>query len=206
MSDTGTAMSYQEAQAVADAFMEHLTPFCSQVEISGSLRRHEQSVGDIEIICQPRRAPIIDLFGDVVEYTSCVEDVMDRLLIAGTVTKRADKRGRPAWGNRYKRLWFQHAPIDLFCVLPPAQYGLLLMIRTGPAEFSHKMVTERYRGGFLPNGYRVVDGQFEDMEKQILYTVPDERELFRLYDLPYLEPMERTLSPEPWRRALQEAS
>jgi hypothetical protein len=40
--------------------------------------------------------------------------------------------------------------IDLFIVLPPAQFGAFFAIRTGTAEFSQWLVTPREKGGAIP--------------------------------------------------------
>ncbi len=143
MSDTATVMKHADALAIAEGFAALIRPYCERLDIAGSIRRGERTVHDIEIVCEPRRAPQLNLFGEVTGWTSDVDERMDELLASQIATKRPDKLGRPAWGSKYKRLYFEGTPIDLFCVLPPATYGTILMIRTGPADFSHKMVTTR---------------------------------------------------------------
>ena len=53
-----------------------------------------------------------------------------------------------AWGKRLKRAVFydngRYAPVDLFTVLPPASWGAIFAIRTGPGDFNHMLVTHAH--------------------------------------------------------------
>jgi len=61
-----------------------------------------------------------------------------------------------------------------------------MLIRTGPANFSRKMVTPKRLGGWMPDAYTVRDARiwlpYERME------TPEEEDVFRLYGLEYIEP------------------
>ena len=191
MSDKSVEMHPYTALGIANQFRALIFPDCIRTNLAGSIRRGESEVHDIEIICEPTRTPVLNIFGDVVSWTSNLDDLMDSLLITGEICKRADKHGRPAWGSKYKRLSYKGFPIDLFAVIPPAQYGVIMMIRTGPAEFSHKMVTPRYLGGLMPNEYQVKDGALWDNVGERLLVTPEERRLFDVYGMPYINPEDR---------------
>jgi len=79
--------------------------------------------------------------------------------------------------------------VDLFSVLPPAQWGVIMMIRTGPAEFSRRLVTPRGSGGLLPDGLRVRDGAIWDGEHAI--ATPEEDDVWRVLGLAPVAPEDR---------------
>lgn len=93
-------------------------------------------------------------------------------------------------GEKYKQIALHDGiNLDLFIVTPPAQWGVIFLIRTGSAEFSHRMVTQRNRGGNLPSMYHVKDGAL--WKGDTLIPVPDEEEYFALCNMKVIPPHER---------------
>src|SRR5262245_1970482 len=47
------------AQAIilAEEVCDVLRPFCTRLEVVGSIRRQRPTIGDIEIVCRPRQVP-----------------------------------------------------------------------------------------------------------------------------------------------------
>src|SRR5690606_28750539 len=110
-----------------------------RIEIAGSLRRKKEMLGDIEIVA----IPILhtNLLGEPLN-TSEVDD----LLATWPITLHKN-------GAKYKAFSFEWQPgwtfkVDLFLQPDPATWGYNFMVRTGSAEFSHKMVTPRRFGGY----------------------------------------------------------
>src|SRR3990167_9592187 len=80
------------------------------------------------------------------DVTMAQRNLLDELLAEwkadGRLRDRPDKNGRGAWGPRFKRALYQvtmsklnrNVGLDIFSVLPPAQWGVIFAIRTGPAE------------------------------------------------------------------------
>jgi len=79
--------------------------------------------------------------------------------------------------------------VDLFSVLPPAQWGVIMMIRTGPAEFARRVVTRRDAGGWLPSHLAVRDGAIWDGD-QIVET-PEEADVWRVLEMDPVAPEDR---------------
>src|SRR5436309_8123113 len=52
-----------EAERIAAAIVADLAPSCARIQVAGSVRRHKEVVGDIELVAIPRYAPA-GLFGD----------------------------------------------------------------------------------------------------------------------------------------------
>lgn len=200
MSDTKHRIPLALADELAAGVVEYLESACLRIEIAGSIRRRRQDVGDIEIVCWPRPAQAgRDLFGEAVPsdpLDHALNGHIDRLREAKVLSLRPDPNGRTANGSRHKRLLFhsrshqQPFALDLFCVLVPAQFGVIYTIRTGSAEFSHKLVTPRLLGGWLPTGYRVHDGAIWQGETMV--PTPEESDVFALLGAPRLAPERRT--------------
>ena len=79
--------------------------------------------------------------------------------------------------------------IDLFIVTPPAQWGVIFLLRTGSDKFSHRFVTHKSFGGCMPAAYRMQDGAIWCGNRMI--ETPDERDLFKLFNMRYIPPVER---------------
>lgn len=161
MTATKQSITYTRAESVAADIMALLWPFCERLEVAGSIRRRKHLVSDIELVVEPHiRTVAFDLFGTPMETVNMVDARARELLADGTLEHRLDKNARPAFGERYKRL--RHVatgiPLDLFSVLPPAQFGVIVTIRTGSREFSEHLVTSRLIGGALPSYMLVRDG------------------------------------------------
>lgn len=148
-------MELHVAYAVAEAFVEHLKPACKRIEIRGSTARLVPNVGDIEILAVPDLSPVPRVkleFGKPIprSYNTMLDMLVDGMRKDGTILVHAD-------GDRYKKLWLNYAGIqvDLFINISPSEYGVQSVIRTGPADFSHWIVSNKKIGGALPNGYFV---------------------------------------------------
>lgn len=96
---------------------------------------------------------------------------------------------------------FDEIKVELYIVLPPAQWGVLELIRTGPKEFSQWIVTQRKKGGPLPSACRVQDGRilYRIDKKDYEVFIPNEQAYFDLLGLDYIPPHSRR--PD-WDRSL----
>jgi DNA polymerase/3'-5' exonuclease PolX len=143
-------MNYTPAKYIADRLVLNLRDYCERIEIAGSLRRQKENVGDIEICAMPKLEHQRDLFGNVYHTINLLEEECSYLQRQGQMLKN---------GQRYKQIALREGiNLDLFLVLPPAQWGVIFTIRTGPPDFSQWIVTRRNLGGCLPNDCRVEDG------------------------------------------------
>jgi len=194
-----------EAKERAIELAEILEPFCERIEVAGSIRRQMPNVKDIELVAIPRLVPA---GGSLFAETAAAESQLDRALktLTSFTAEPGVARHRLAFdtvnkknGPRYKRLRFDGIGVDLFLVLPPAQWGVIHLLRTGPAEFTKRIVTQRSKGGLLPDALRVHEGQLCEYGAggwKVLPT-PSERDLFGLIGLEFIEPARRTASCTP---------
>lgn len=194
------------AGPVAKRFVELIAPYCHQVVIAGSLRRRLPTVGDIEVVA----TPIVEqrtagLFGDVIVEEDRLGAYLECLLIGGDIQKRPRADGKTFWGPKAKYLTFEGIPVDLFTP-DAARFGIILVIRTGPAQFSHRLVAtkdqsvvvgkhanghEIRRPGLLPEMYRVQDGWLTRRVSGEKIATPDEQTVFELLGIEYAEPWNR---------------
>jgi DNA polymerase/3'-5' exonuclease PolX len=179
---------FADALDLATLVKAQLEGACEPIEVAGSLRRCSAWIADIELVAVPRvehevmvRAPG-ELFA-----TPCtidhLEDAVARLKAQGFFGQHP----KPAEGPRYKRLWLSdhRMQVDLFVVRPPAQFGPLFTVRTGPARFSTMMVT-KLRGQQM----RLIHGHVADFHDNPI-DCKDERDFFRLCGVPYIAPEKR---------------
>lgn len=185
-----TARPYAEMAARAEVVRLLLEPFCERLAIAGSVRRREHLCSDIEVVAAPRMAAGDGLFPDNTEY-SLLDRRVDELVADPDCgwQKRLDARGRGAYGSKYKRLTVDGCPVDLFIVRPPAQWGVILLIRTGPAGFSRRMVTPGALGGYLPGDCQVSGGAIYRGEERL--NVETEEDWFHLCGMQWLTPERR---------------
>lgn len=143
--------------------------------IAGSIRRCRTTVGDIELL--------IPTDADCAALASEAESAGDA---DGFFIGAPWQRVR--WGPKHKCV--EHTVegyrVDLFAYVPD-NFGSVLLIRTGPAEFSQRWVTAlrvhglRHRKGFVQRG----DGSGE------ILPTPTERDAFELAAWQWIEPEKR---------------
>ena len=165
-------MNLYQAEKVAQAFLALIAPACERAEIAGSIRRRQPTVNDAELVVIPKTEPALTLF-DTGERRSLLEPLLQSLSTDRVRYDEQTKRNGP----RYKRFVMRGLPVDLFIVTPPAQFGAILALRTGPAEYSRWLVTAQEAGGAMPPGHELAGGALRRHGK--LIPTPEETDLFR---------------------------
>lgn len=173
-----------EAEGIAGALVADLLPVCRRIEVAGSVRRRKDLVGDIEIVAIPRYEPA-GLFGD------CLANrLWEHLHQSGAY--RFSKGDNP--DGRYYQLALPAHPdlqVDLF-LAQPENWGLILLVRTGSAEFSAAMLARWKRvQGIGREGAGSVDGRLVTRDGAVVST-PEEETVFRLLGLVSVPPERRT--------------
>jgi DNA polymerase/3'-5' exonuclease PolX len=194
----GTArLALDQARQLADELVQLLEESCERIVIAGSIRRGSPDVGDVEIVCIPRmetiRAVSQDMFAEPVYVPRNLLDerCMD-LLEQGVFEYRLNTNGGKSWGTSLKWGTYKGFAFDIYCA-DRKTWGVTLVIRTGPAEFSHRLVTPRSQNGLCPSnmefkGWRVRYRGSRD----VFLDTPEEVDVFRVLGLPYIEPQDRT--------------
>jgi hypothetical protein len=224
-------MELAKAQQLAEEVRRIVSPYCLRVEVAGGVRREKPEPHDVELVCVPKfREAGAGLFGPVLadslqeKVTAWVGDGPDAWIGEGFPFRRGDpdKAGKRApCGPRYYRLKFRGEKLDLFAVLPPAQWGVVFAIRTGDALYSHWLVQQGWpRGIFCEDGHleerwkpnsddhMTTPDHVDGMLVQELKT-PEEGDVFRALGVPHLAPKDRLgaeIIADGWERQLTEAA
>lgn len=192
-----------DARFVAATALEVLAPACERIEIAGSVRRGANTCGDVEVVCIPKLGePGRDLFGEAIgEPPDELHDLCDALRASGRMIPRLNKLGRESWGRKLKWMFFypnagnwkwpEAMALDVYAC-DAETWGATLAIRTGPADFSHRLVTPKAAGGYCPaplqfKGWRIV----ERASGEPLPT-PEEADVFEALGMDWIEPGERS--------------
>lgn len=184
-----------KAKKIAEYLVQRMQPACYKIEIAGSIRRRKSLVHDIEIVAEPYVDALPNLFGDATAYHSRLDDVLADLLEEGVIHDFPGAKN----GQRLKQFHALDAngiKVDLFIVRPPAQWGSIFTIRTGPAHYSHWLVSARRQGGAMPSYMQHRDGGLYEGDR--LIETPSEDSFFEALGIwPVPKPWER--EPQ-WRR------
>jgi len=142
-------MKLEEAQKTAEEFVELIRPYCSKIEVCGSIRRKKDDVKDIDIVITLKNSHLP--IG----------------LIPGIIIV---KKGKKLIELEYKR-----KQIDIY-IATDENFEVLKMIRTGSANFNKMLCMKAIEKGWrlkfdmgLVNGYgNVIANTEEGILKNLL--------------------------------------
>jgi len=160
-------MELQKALAIAEKIKAELAPHCERIEIAGSIRRKKPEVGDIEIVAIPK--PF-----DVGLFESGIATVVNQWeKVKGELPCKYTQRILP-----------DGIKLDLFFAVP-GNWGFILAIRTGSAEYSHKTLASTW----VSKGYKGAGGFLTLYGNNVI--IAEERDLFQRLGIDYVEPEHR---------------
>lgn len=201
----GTGMPLESGRAIAERLVGLLQDVCERIEIAGSIRRQKAFVNDIELVAIPRVQKLpgqLGLFGERKDggELSLLDKRLGELIAGGLITSRPylDKDFRSAWGDRQKKFFATYdgvpvsrlaplAQVDLFIVRPPAQWGAIFTIRTGPAGFSQALVEYARRH----TEYIQDEGALVNRWTLKVVPTPEEADYFQTLGLTWIPPEDR---------------
>jgi DNA polymerase (family 10) len=183
-------MKLAAAEEIAESLTAALAPYCERVCVAGSIRRRKPEVKDLEICVVPVWDTVPDLFGVGLGNTR-LNRLYESRRVFGDLGVRWIKPGTPEivpWrigpeGKYWRALVRGRIKLDLF-LCAPDNWGWILAIRTGSAEFSTALLTHAKRLGYHSEKGRLHQGG------QPLAT-PEEADVFRLLRLAYVPPEAR---------------
>jgi len=181
---------YEVAYAIAAGIVYDLRPFCERIEIAGSLRRHKDDVGDIEILY----IPVIIEDPDPGDFFATREadkthDQIQKLERNGVLERRLSVTGHQAYGplNKLMRHVPSGIPVDLFATTRENWWNSLVM-RTGPKELNQRIVDAALAKGWHWNVYGAGFTRIEYTESVETHS---EAEVFAFVGMPCLDPEHR---------------
>lgn len=173
---TGGSFPLYEAELIALSVKDKLTPYCSRIEIAGSIRRRCRTVGDIEIVAIPKPWLLWDFI---------------------VTTNTLGKNIKGHQGGVYKQIMLpQHIKLDLF-LASLENWGLILAMRTGSADYSRNVLATGWaikgyhsEGGVLYRA-RKVNGD-EVLDKNNPVYMREEKDVFDFIGIPFKDPKDRS--------------
>lgn len=170
-------MELQQAKAIADEVIKRLGPYCTKIEVAGSIRRRKLFPGDIEVLCIPKVTDGVDQLDHEVGY----------LVAQGILDFRRNKLGSKVYGPKNKLML--HVPsgigVDIFSTSEDC-WWVSLVVRTGGEITNKRIATAAIRKGWHLRAYG--DG-FDTPNGHIRCS--SEREVFEAVGLSYLPPEQR---------------
>ena len=179
MSSGEVRYPYAVALPVAERLRELLAPACERIIIAGSVRREKPDVGDVELVAIPKPAPSA-------WFNDGLDTYLQAMLGAGTLSYRLNKKGSIQYGpsNKFLTDVASGIPVDIFTA-DARNYGIALMVRTGPADLNVRMMSHFKAIGFKGYIYGVRNRQGEEQDCET------EEQVFRLLGWPFKQPKER---------------
>ena len=157
-------MKYEEILPIAEKYLKKIEPYCLRAMIAGSIRREKKHCNDIELVIvidSEMMTGIIEEVGGLGEH------------VRGDITGRYTQRLLP-----------EGVKIDIF-IAGEDNWGNILVIRTGSAEFSHAMMLKARRVGL-----RHKDGSlWRDTERLICRS---EDQFFEYLQMDWIDPADRS--------------
>jgi DNA polymerase/3'-5' exonuclease PolX len=174
----------------------------SQWTFAGSIRRQRDEVGDIDHVVMPALEvqPSADLFGTPCDPVNLIWLRLDDLVAdpESGVAKATDARGLTCYGDVVRRVTYRGVRHE-FYTATPLNIGVVLAIRTGPADLSRHLVTVIKQAGYeCRNGFQVhrisnsaliLDEDAARESEPV--PVPDEEAFFRLAKVRFVPPQDR---------------
>lgn len=159
-------MSYQEAKDHADKVISFLRQKFPQTEFIalGSLRRHSDTVGDIDLVAKSNKSE--DILNHFLEYPENIQTI-------NCGSKKASIRIYP------------DIRVDIM-VQPAKNFASLIQHFTGSRQ--HNILLRKYA---LSLGYSVSEYGIKYVKTGKIYTFEDEEKLYNFLKLDYIEPQLR---------------
>ena len=154
-------MELERAEKIANEIIERLTPFCSRIQVAGSIRRKSPNPRDIDLVLIP----------------SDLEALRNELMKMGQVKMSGKKISRVMIGN---------TQIDIY-VADEETWATLLLIRTGSVESNIRLCSIAKKRGWHLSASG--DGLFNEAGDRI--AGDSEESIFNMLGLKYMKPEER---------------
>jgi len=169
----GIEMLLQQAETIAREVIYKLEPYCARISVAGSVRRKKPVVKDIEIVLIPHKDCLMEYAVALAHYPG----------LKGELCGKYTKRRHPSGIN-----------LDIF-MATPNNWGLQLAIRTGSAQFSHRVLATGWsKKGYVSKGgilYPTINICEDDLDYSNPIYIREEKELFDLIGITYIKPEER---------------
>lgn len=190
MNQSNFRLALPTAADLAAKIADDLWPVCDRVKIAGSVRRQQETVGEIELVVIPKfsRSLFDHIPGESLLDMHLVSLTNQGRLLRATAAPIQDLTCKAFYIPALARQghWFK---LEIN-ISTPERWPVELAIKTGSADFSHKLITYRKYGGFLPGHWKIGDGWKVFVgEEQLLFE--SEREFIEMICGQWIPPEKR---------------
>lgn len=219
MSSSEIRYQLGHALLLACRMVDLLAPACERIEIAGSIRRKQVTVGDVEIVlipkdstlktCTDRFTPQPELFDEAVpipetKHNWKLEPMFGHERIARIL--RDEGYEFACNGPLLKKVFRTNAgPTFEIYLTTPEKWGVIYTVRTGSALFAKRLVTSKQDYGLCPSNLHVHEGRVwrdgsfvRDADGKKVWKshgealeTPEEKDVFAVLGLAWVEPEER---------------
>lgn len=188
-------MNYEEAFEYSNEIVSLLFHYCMRIESTGALRRKEVNINSIEMIASPQIVEkdsywndhTTELGGEIAgpnRLEAGIEllarnGVLKRAQLGMGVTARKAGSPSPSYYLEYKRL-----PLTIHSIVPPSEWGVEFLLRTGDDDFVDFIIKRAIQRGFT-----LTRGHLEKLGRP--FAAPEEADVLRALDLDWIEPENR---------------
>ena len=170
-------------QQYANKYMTDLQPYCERFLVVGSVRRCKPVVHDIEFLVIPKQTQTTDMFGTAGKPTIELDAVIGDLVRGWNASLITN-------GERLKKVILAEGlPLEIN-ISSETRWAVESVIKTGPADFSRRVVTTRRQGGLLPSNCVIKDG-WQVYRNGSLVPMQNEEEFLEFLELGWINPQER---------------
>ena len=166
-----------EVEPLASKIVSSIDSYCTRVEVAGSIRRRRDTVNDIDLVVEPKPQCWIKLINEMRRgFNAVTEKQGDKL--ATLHVPFASKQGQG------------YVQVDLYRA-SKITWGILLLIRTGSAEYNIFLAKLAIR-----KGYRLTYSKGLLNEKGKVIASKTERDVFQALELDYISPQDREVKKQ----------
>ena len=170
-------MKLPSAEHLAARIVTELQPYCSRIEIAGSIRRRCAEVNDIDLVVIP----------------SDPSALRDRVTRNSTIIQNGPLNLLVRLPNGFQLdIFIAHAGKADLIDNTPSNWGSILLCRTGSKEHNIKLTTRAQHLGYKWKTYEGIytSGGTSSASPQLLASAT-EQEIFTALQMDYLEPQNR---------------
>lgn len=184
--------SLQLGKRIGAELVNNLMEYTDRIKVAGSVRRNRDTVGDVELLCIPKRGdPPLDMFQSPVgPARDLLTERIEYLIGEGYLAKRPSKVGVFTFGGMNKLMIHVQSgvPVDIFST-DTINWGMALVVRTGPKDFNIRMMNRFKAIGMNGHAYGGVSIKRTDGRPgSETVNCPDEKTVFDLLQWVYQEP------------------
>ena len=170
-------MKLEKAMEIAAKISDEIAPYCSRLQIAGSIRRQRAEVGDIDIVCLPANPAAKKGLRQRVIRTN------PRIIADGSYTLEVELAGKVRLDIWMAETMNQR---DFFSAAPHTNFGSLLLCRTGSIAHNVFLVGVAKHHGLRWNPHW---GVYDN--NGVCLASENEEDIFKALKLDFIKPEDR---------------